>query len=90
MESVKKIERDYLKLLEERVKKSRVRTAYQSTGLLLAEFLNDPVHKSLYMRLAKQYDHDLLIRLAKNLQERKDIKNKGAYFMKVLKSRNQE
>jgi len=36
------------------------------------------------MKLAKNYNSTELITLAKNVASRKSIKNKGAYFMKVL------
>ena len=37
------------------------------------------------MRLAKQYDNHALLQLAKQIAERKDVVNKGAYFMSALK-----
>ncbi len=79
------INRDYLTTLKERMKKSRVYTPNQSTGLLLTEILQDKEHKSLYMRIAKIYDNTQLIRLAKDLAERKNVDNRGAYFMRMLK-----
>ena len=54
----------------------------------LAGILEDPSHKSLYMRLAKTYDNDGLLRLAKDIADRKNVTNMGAYFMKLLKSSN--
>ena len=36
------------------------------------------------MKLAKSHDSDKLIKLAKDIAERKNVKNKGAYFMKLL------
>ncbi len=91
MDPLSGINKDYVKTLKERVKKSRVYVPFQSTGLLLAELLHDQEHKSLYMRLAKLYDNPQLIRIAKDLAERKNIDNRGAYFMKMLKElkRNQ-
>ncbi|OGY64404.1 MAG: hypothetical protein A3I89_03155 [Candidatus Harrisonbacteria bacterium RIFCSPLOWO2_02_FULL_41_11] len=86
MEHIKKTSKQYFSLLKERAKLSRVYTSHQSTGLALAQILNDPSHKSLYMRLAKMYDNAQLTRIAKNIEECADIKNKGAYFMKVLKA----
>ncbi|MBI4991870.1 MAG: hypothetical protein HZB99_01515 [Candidatus Harrisonbacteria bacterium] len=86
MEDIRKLRSEYLELLRDRSKKSRVYKPHQMTGLSLAEILNDPEHKSLYMRLSKIYDNNELIRLAKNVAERKNIDNKGAYFMKVLKA----
>ncbi len=86
MDNLKKVQADYLKLLKERAKTSRVYTRHQLTGLALADILGDPKHKSLYMRLSKIYDNNEMLRLAKNLAERKDIENKGAYFMRMLKA----
>jgi hypothetical protein len=79
MEDIRKVGKEYFKLLKERSKTSRVYKSHQMTGLTLAEILEDQEHKSLYM------NHEL-IRLAKNLAERKNIENKGAYFMKILQS----
>ena len=75
---------DYLKKLEERGRTSRVYKEYQLVGLMVAEVLGDEKHKSLYIKLAKKYDEQKLIILAKNISERKNIKNKGAYFMRVF------
>ena len=78
------VKKGYLDLLKERVADSRVYFRHQSVGLELAEILKDESHKSLYMRLAKNYDHQALIGLAKDVADRKNIDNKGAYFMKLL------
>lgn len=86
MKSLKETGGQYLQKLKDRAKKSRVYQPHQFTGLELAEILEDPEHKSLYMKLAKTYDNHELLRLAKNLAERKTIENKGAYFMKILKA----
>lgn len=82
MEKVSKSK--YLDVLKERRSKTRVSKQYQSTGLTLAEILEDGDHKSLYIKLAKQYDAQTLIGLAKDVALRKQVKNKGAYFMRVL------
>jgi hypothetical protein len=84
MDDIKNIGNQYFDLLKERAKKSKVYRPYQLTGLTLAEILEDPEHKSLYMRLAKIYDNHELIRIAKNLSDKKNIENRGAYFMKIL------
>lgn len=76
--------KDYLGLLKERKKTSRVYTQHQSVGLALAEILDDETHKSLYMKLAKKHDTQTLIGLAKDVASRKNVKNKGAYFMRLL------
>jgi hypothetical protein len=75
---------DYLELLKERSKKSRVYSPHQLTGLLIAEILSDNSHKALYMRLAKKHGADKLLKLAKDVADRKNVMNKGAYFMKLL------
>lgn len=76
--------KNYLDLLRERKADSRVYFRHQSVGLELAEILKDEEHKSLYMKLAKDYDAEALIRLAKDVAFRKNVENKGAYFMKLL------
>jgi len=76
--------KEYLKLLKERSKTSRVYKKFQLTGLIIAQLLNDEKHKSLYIKLAKKHDNDKLIALAKDISERKNIKNKGGYFMRIL------
>ena len=86
MDNIKNASGKYLELLKERAKNSRIYKPHQLTGLTLAELLEDPEHKSLYMKLATIYDNGELVRLAKNLTERKNIANKGAYFMKLLKA----
>lgn len=84
------IKENYMRTLKERAKKSRVYMPFQSTGLLLAEILEDPEHKSLYMRFAKLYNNEELIRVAKDLAERKNVENKGAYFMTLIKKLKEE
>ena len=74
---------DYLKALRERGKKSKVYVQFQDVGLTIAGLLNDEKHKALYIKLAKENEADELLRLAKQITEKKNIKNKGAYFMKV-------
>lgn len=75
---------DYLKKLKERGKTSRVYREHQLTGLLVAEILDDERHKSLYIKLAREHGTQKMLRLAKDVADRKRIKNKGAYFMKML------
>ncbi len=77
-------DKDYLKTLKERAKTSHVYKKYQFTGLLIAELLNDEKHKALYIKLAKKHPGDHLLAIAKDVAERKNIENKGGYFMKVL------
>lgn len=86
MENLRTNGKNYFDILKERAKKSRVYKTHQETGLILADLLDDQEHKSLYMKLSKLYNNQELIGLARNLSERRNIKNKGAYFMKILKS----
>lgn len=86
MKSLKDASQKYFDLLKERAAQSRVYKPHQLTGLTLAELLKDNSHKTLYMKLAKEYNNDELLRLAKNIAERKSVASKGAYFMKVFKS----
>ncbi|KKS87725.1 hypothetical protein A2116_01325 [Candidatus Jorgensenbacteria bacterium GWA1_49_17] len=78
--------KSYLDLLKERKTDSRVYFHHQSVGLELAETLEDKGHKSLYMKLAKDYDAQALLELAKDVAMRSNVQNKGAYFMKLLPS----
>jgi len=85
MRSVKRLSRAaYLKTLEERKKKSRVHTRHQLVGLEIAQCLRDDTHKSLYMKLAKECNADFLLALAKDVAGRPRVKNRGAYFMRLL------
>jgi hypothetical protein len=78
------LEKEYLEIIKERGKKSRVYKKYQLTGLLIAQLLDDEKHKSLYIKLAKKHNSDDLLRIARDVSERKKVKNKGGYFMRVL------
>lgn len=75
---------NYLELLRERASKSRIHRKFQLIGISLSEILHDKAHKALYIKLAKQHDADKLLALAKRIAEMKNVKNKGAYFMKVF------
>ena len=75
---------DYLKELKERGKASRVYREYQLVGLMVSQVLDDEKHKSLYIKLAREYGSEKMLQLAKSVAERKRVKNKGAYFMKML------
>lgn len=81
--------KDYLKSLSERSKNKRVSKNYQLIGLEIADLLEDRAHKALYIKLAKQQSEQKLRALAKNVAERKNIKNKGAYFMHVLYAKDE-
>ncbi len=76
---------EYFKELKARSNKSRVYRSYQALGLTLASMLGDLKHKALYIKLAKQMNGARLMALAKSIAEKKDVINRGAYFMKVLK-----
>jgi hypothetical protein len=76
----------YLKKLRQRGKDSHVYRKYQLIGLEIAQILHDEKHKSLYIKLAKERGADRLMRLAKEVADRKNIKNQGAYFMKLLQN----
>ena len=76
--------KDFLKTIKERAEKSKIYKKYQLIGLVIAQLLNDEKHKSLYIKLAKEQNADVLLSIAKDVSERKQIENKGGYFMKIL------
>lgn len=77
--------KDYVKRLDERAADSHVYRSFQLIGLELAEILRDARHKTLYIKLAKDHpDHERLLALAKDIASRQGVKNKGAYFMRLL------
>lgn len=78
----------YKDLLRERKKESRVYKSFQATALEISELLEDSQHMALYMKLAKRYDSHELLRIAKTVAEKKEIENKGGYFMTVLKNQD--
>lgn len=82
--TVMALDDNYLEKLKERGKKGHIYREFQDTGLMLAEILADRRHKALYIKLAKERDKQELLSLAKRVAENKNIKNKGAYFMRVL------
>jgi hypothetical protein len=79
---------DYKELLQKRAKQSKVYSSHQMIGLMIAEALEDREHKALYIKLAKNEDSDKLLKLAKSVAEKKDVRNKGAYFMRVWQMEN--
>ena len=83
---MQKAQSSYLKELERRGKESHVYRKYQLLGLEISQILKDEKHKALYIKLAKEKNGDRLLRLAKEIAERKNIKNMGAYFMTLLKA----
>lgn len=78
------IKKEYFETIKGRKEKSRVYKKFQLTGLMIAELLRDEAHKSLYIKLAKDYDENLLMSLAKDVSERSGVAKKGAYFMRIL------
>jgi len=78
---------DYIKTLRERMRISKIYSAHQMVGLSIAELLEDKAHKALYMKLAKEYNNDWLMRLARDVASRVNIQSKGAYFMKLLQNK---
>jgi hypothetical protein len=77
----------YVTELKRRGKESHVYRKYQLIGLEISQILADEEHKALYIKLAKERDADALMRLAKNIAERSNVKKKGAYFMSLLKKK---
>jgi hypothetical protein len=72
--------------LKRRAKDSHVYRKYQLFGLEISQILNDEKHKALYIKLAKERNAERLLQLAKEVAEKKDVKNRGAYFMALLKA----
>lgn len=88
MQPIEKSKPEYFDELKRRANESRVYRDYQLAGLEIAQILDDLGHKSLYIKLAKKYGADKLLQLAKSIAEKRSIKNKGAYFMKILHSKD--
>jgi hypothetical protein len=84
MQPLKETRKEYFDELDKRAKKSRVSRPYQLIGLEIADILGDRKHKALYIKLAKERDPEKLLQLAKSVAERKNVSNKGAYFMKLI------
>ncbi len=74
----------YFAELKRRAKESHVYRNYQLIGLEIADILHDRAHKALYIKLAKEGDVRRLIAIAKDVADRKEVKNHGAYFMRVV------
>lgn len=81
------LEKDYLKTIIERKRQSHVFKDFQHTGLVIAQMLGDEKHKTLYIKLAKNVNGQVLMSIAKDIVERADVSHRGAYFMKILKER---
>lgn len=78
---------DYLGVLKERKRDFRISKKHQLLGVELAELLGDEKRAGFYIKLAKEMNHAALLRLAKDVAERHHVKNKAAYFTKLLKLR---
>ncbi|MBI2035529.1 MAG: hypothetical protein HYT12_02505 [Candidatus Liptonbacteria bacterium] len=74
----------YLEKLKERGGESKAYTKHQLVGLEIAALLDDFSHKSLYIKLAKELGADRMLEMAKDVATRANIKNKGAYFMRIV------
>jgi hypothetical protein len=81
------IEKDYLKTLSTRKKQSHVFKDFQHTGLVISQILGDDAHKTLYIKMAKFVSKETLMSLAKDIAERHEVANRGAYFMKLAKQK---
>ncbi|MGC9603517.1 MAG: hypothetical protein ABSF47_03555 [Minisyncoccia bacterium] len=77
-------EKDYMDILRERSKKSHIYQKHQMVGLMLSEMLKDEGHKALYIKLAKEHDQEKLLGVARRVADKINVKNKGAYFMRVF------
>ncbi len=79
---------EYMKSIRERSGNMRVGYKHQLIGLEVADLLDDRPHKALYIKLVKKLGEQKILSLAKDVAERKNIKNKGAYFMRMLHTKN--
>jgi hypothetical protein len=77
---------DYVSKLKSRGEKSRVTQQFQLIGLEIATALKDFTHKAIYIKYAKEFGAGKMLSLAKDVAERRDVKNPGAYFMTMVKS----
>jgi hypothetical protein len=84
MEAMAGVKDKYLSELKRRGKESHVYKKYQLVGLEISQILQDEKHKALYIKLAKEMNGDQLMGIAKDIAQRGNINNKGAYFMSVL------
>ncbi|MFH1246561.1 MAG: hypothetical protein V1489_02175 [Candidatus Liptonbacteria bacterium] len=80
--------KEYLETLREtlkkRAKESKVYKSFQLHGLEIAQILGDEKHRSLYIKLAKEHDPQMLRRIARSVAEKRGVRNRGAYFMAIL------
>ncbi len=83
------IDASYLKLLKDRSGKSKAYSKHQFLGAEIGEILGDPKHTALYIKLAKESSQpEVLLQKAKHVGGLAHVKNKGAYFMRMVTSEN--
>lgn len=63
---------------------------FQAYGNKLADELNDPKHRSLYIKLAKEEDRDLLEKARIHILSSTKAETKGRLFMWKLKELKKE
>ncbi len=85
MEPISNSSSSYFDELKKRSTESKVYSQHQLLGLEIAVILRDWKHKALYIKLAKEYNPVQLLSIAKDIAEKRNVQNAGAYFMKVLK-----
>lgn len=78
---------EYLSLLNRRAKESRSYRAFQTTGTDIADILGDQKHIALYIKIAKTIDGQTLLQTAKLIMQNKNVRNPGAYFMRIAKEK---
>ena len=78
---------EYFSLLNKRSKESRSYRAFQTTGTDVAEILADPKHIALYIKIAKTVDAQTLLQTAKLIMQNNNVRNPGAYFMRIAKEK---
>jgi len=79
--------KNYLTELKKRAGESHIYRNYQMVGLEISRLLGDPQHKTLYIKIAKSYNRQLLLEIAKNVAESKTVLNRGAVFMHALQQK---
>ena len=78
---------EYLSLLNRRFKESRSYRAFQTTGTDIADILGDQKHIALYIKIAKTIDGQTLLQTAKLIMQNGNVRNPGAYFMRIAKEK---
>jgi hypothetical protein len=75
---------EFMEKLRQKGKDAHITQSYQLLGLEIAKILGDEKHKALYIKLAKEQGAERLLGVAKDIAQRTGVKNKGAYFMRVI------